>query len=81
MNGPLGCRPTWSNPTWYGKYRIFSNDTPAPYRYAFVHDDYDGAEDANDNRHGFGNSIEECCDEIDEIEEDLREQVRMRIAA
>lgn len=36
--------------------------------YQFVHDDYDGADDAYDGRHGFGNSIEDCKDQIREME-------------
>lgn len=66
----MGIVPTWSEPTWYGNYRIYVNDTPAPYRYCFQHDDYDGAPDGNDNRYGFANSIKDCCDEIDEKEEE-----------
>jgi hypothetical protein len=38
-------------------------------RYSFSHDDYDGAEDSNDNRYGYGRTIEACKAEIDEIEE------------
>lgn len=31
----------------------------------WCHDSYDGAPDANDNRHGFGSSIEDCKAQID----------------
>lgn len=65
----LGCRPTWEAPIWYSGYRVYTNDTPAPYRYCFQHDSYDGAPDANDNRYGFANSIEDCCEEIGEKED------------
>lgn len=34
--------------------------------WCYVHDDYDGAEDANDNRLGYGYSIRDCQREIDE---------------
>ena len=34
--------------------------------YEYVHDDYDGAEDSHDNRHGHGESVETCKAEIDE---------------
>jgi len=36
----------------------------------FVHEDYDGAEDAHDNRLGIGESIEDC---INQIEEQINE--------
>lgn len=55
----------YSNPIWFGKWRIYLGDyTP----YQFVHDDYDGADDAYDGRHGFGNSVEDCKDQIREME-------------
>jgi hypothetical protein len=33
--------------------------------WCYVHDDYDGAEDANDKRCGYGYSIRDCQKEID----------------
>ncbi len=58
----------WSNPIWYRDYRIYFSSSPIA-NYAFVHDDYDGAPDANDNRGGWGNSIEDCKAQIDDMEE------------
>lgn len=59
---------TWSNPIWYRKYRIYVSDSP--FEYEYVHDDYDGADDANDNRCGYGRTVEDCKKEIDEREDD-----------
>lgn len=36
----------------------------------WVHDDFDGAPDAHDNRHGMGKSIEDCKEWIDEMEDE-----------
>jgi hypothetical protein len=62
------------NPIWYRGYRIHLNDGsdtgPHLGGYVFRHDDYDGAEDANDHRYGFGRTVEECKAEIDELEDD-----------
>lgn len=52
----------YSNPIWFGKWRIYRGDyTP----YQFVHDDYDGE---GDNRHGFGSSVFDCKEQITEME-------------
>lgn len=59
--------PTWSNPIWHGKWRIFHSHTHF-YDFAFCHDDYDGAEDAKDDRCGYANTVEEAKAEIDEWE-------------
>ena len=60
---------SWSNPIWYRKYRIYLSDAPYPQtEYAYAHDDYDGADDAHDIRHGYASSIEEAKKDIDEIE-------------
>lgn len=50
----------------YKGYMI--NTAPAYTRmaYMFTHKDYDGPED---RRHGYGKSIEDCKEQIDEIEE------------
>lgn len=62
-------RSTWQNPRWYGKWRIYLD--PSPFgSYAFVHDDYDGAPDAHDNRCGHGRTLQDCITQIDEIEAD-----------
>jgi len=52
---------TWDNPIWYrDKWRIYIGYWTA---YEYVHDDYDGDED---NRCGYGESVEACKAEIDE---------------
>ena len=53
---------SWSNPIWYKlDWRIYVSDSGiAPNGYAWAHDDYDGAEDANDIRAGHGSSVEDC---------------------
>lgn len=60
----------WDNPIWYGKYRIYISDYAKydGFDYAFVHDYYDGAEDANDHRSGFAKSVEDAKKQIDEME-------------
>ena len=64
---PVNERPTYSDPIWYNDYRIyFSFD--APENYAFQHDDYDGADDACDNRTGYADTVEAAKARIDEIE-------------
>lgn len=59
---------TWDNPIWYRGFRIFINDQwfGAHDAYAYVHDDFDGAPDAYDNRHGTAATIEDCKTEIDD---------------
>ena len=63
---------TYHNPIWYrNKWRIYlSNNGHPQCEYEFVHDDYDGADDANDNRCGYGKTVEECKQEIDAIEDE-----------
>jgi hypothetical protein len=66
---PVNERPTYSDPVWYKDYRIyFAFD--APENYAFQHDDYDGADDACDNRTGYAGTVDEAKAMIDEIESD-----------
>ena len=58
----------------YGKWRIYYNPPPIPwpnFDWAYVHDDFDGAPDANDNRYGHAESLEACKREIDLIEDEL----------
>jgi len=52
----------YHNPIWYGRWRIYRDPDFGDPRcaFSFVHDDYDGAEDSNDNRYGFGKTVEEC---------------------
>lgn len=61
---------TYSNPIWYRqKWRIYLQDNGAcPFPWAFVHDDYDGADDSNDGRCGNGQSEQDCKNQIDEWE-------------
>jgi len=62
---------TYDNPIWYRNYRIYLNDYgPYTCTYTYAHDSYDGAEDAYDNRCGYGATIEECKAEIDSKEDD-----------
>ena len=63
---------SWDNPIWYRDYRIFVDDCAGARipGYGFSHDDYDGAEDANDHRRGWAYQLDEAKAEIDEqIEE------------
>jgi hypothetical protein len=60
----------YRNPIQYKGYKIYHGGYMEPF--AFVHDDYDGAPDAHDHRHGEAKSIEDC---IDQIEEQINELV------
>ena len=56
---------TYDNPIWYRGWKIYvANHCFVNYKY--VHDDYDGAPDAGDNRCGHGQTVEACKAEIDE---------------
>lgn len=59
----------WDNPIWYKGYRIYLGDGWPAHEYDYCHDDYDGAEDAGDNRCGGASTIEACKMEIDELED------------
>jgi hypothetical protein len=55
----------------YGDWKISHNPKPIPSRahdWDFVHDDYDGAPDSNDNRCGSARDVKECVREIWMIE-------------
>lgn len=53
----------------YGPWEIYYDSTPvALIQWLFSHKDYDGAEDANDERCGMGTSLNDCLDQIDEME-------------
>lgn len=57
----------------YGPWHIYYDAPPIPARncdWHWVHDNFDGAEDANDNRCGSAASFAECLNEIDEFEDD-----------
>jgi hypothetical protein len=67
-SGPL----SFSNPHRYRGYRIYPSDY-VPMKgteFSFTHEDYDGAEDANDNRGGHAGSIEDAKAQIDELEDE-----------
>lgn len=61
-----------SNPIWYGSYRIYIGepDLHPSLSYSFVHDDFDGAEDAADHRSGHAKSLEEAKRAIDALEQE-----------
>jgi hypothetical protein len=64
---------SYDNPIWVGKWRIYVSDNPlgmAQFTYAFVHDDYDGADDANDNRHGYARTVVEATHLIADLEDE-----------
>lgn len=60
---------THENPVRYKDYRIYDVGTYPGHRYAFVHQDYDGAPDAKDNRHGEGTMVD-CIIQINQIEDE-----------
>ena len=56
----------------YRGYEITYDPPPIPSRdcdWSYVHKDYDGTEDANDNRAGHARSWDACLDEIDALED------------
>ena len=66
---------TWDKPIRYGPWRIYRNDFTAHPKWMtvaweYTHDDYDGAPDAGDSRHGHCANIDACIAEIQEWEED-----------
>jgi len=64
---------SYDNPIWHGKWRIYLsawNINWTGCEYEFCHDDYDGADDANDNRYGFAVSVKDAKNQIDEMEMD-----------
>jgi len=64
---------SYDNPIWHGKWRIYLsawNINWTGCEYEFCHDDYDGADDANDNRYGFAKSVEDAKQQINEMEQD-----------
>jgi hypothetical protein len=75
---------SYDNPVWYGEWRIFVGEPQygSQFAYQYVHDDFDGAEDANDHRCGHAPTIDECKAEIDEYEAEqqtLSNPSRLRI--
>lgn len=57
---------TYDNPLIYQGCRIYHNDGGPFQAYAYQADDYDGAPDAHDNRFGFGDSVTDCINQINE---------------
>lgn len=57
---------TYQNAIMYRGYRIHHRDSAYDKRWSFIHDDYDGAEDAHDHRLGSESTIEECIVAINE---------------
>ena len=57
----------------YRNCRIYPNpcNINAACDWLWYHDDYDGADDANDNRHGYGESLDACKRQIDEMYDDM----------
>lgn len=60
----------YHNAIWYKNYRIYLSDLYEThgYQYQFVHDDFDGADDACDNRCGEAATVTEAMAMIDEKE-------------
>jgi len=56
----------------YKHYTLRYDPPPIPtwteHAWFFWHDDYDGAPDGVDYRHGTGSSVADCARQIDEIE-------------
>ncbi len=60
---------SWANAIRYKGYRIYVAPGQ-PDGWSYVHDDFDGADDANDSRYGYADTVEACKAEIDEREDD-----------
>jgi hypothetical protein len=52
----------------YKDYKIYREYYPFE-RWTFVHDSYDGAPDAGDHRCGNEKTVDDCIEQIDEIED------------
>lgn len=57
---------TFQNAITYRDYKIYHSTDSWVEKWSFVHDSYDGAEDAHDHRHGSAKSIEDCIVAINE---------------
>lgn len=58
---------SFTNPIWYrDKWRIYPGNTVFA-AWVFSHDDFDGAPDSGDGRCGYGDAIEDCKRDIDEM--------------
>lgn len=75
---PVPTSPTFERPLWVGKWRIYATDPLPPiptwkqFAFSYTHDDYDGAPDAGDSRHGYTPSVAGCIAAIREHEDDSR---------
>lgn len=58
--------PSYENPITYQGMLIYSYNVAKGLTWSWVAEDYDGAPDANDHRHGHGKSIEDCIHQINE---------------
>lgn len=58
----------YDNPISYKGYRIYLSELYDlhGFQYEYVHDDYDGVGDANDNRFGTAKSVEDAKAQIDD---------------
>ncbi len=66
---------------YYRAYKITFNPKPIPDRrhdWDFEHEDYDGAPDSGDTRAGSAETIWDCLQAINGIEEALREDEHVR---
>lgn len=63
---------SYSNPIMHRGWRIYLSDLAVVhgYEWDYVHDDYDGADDANDHRCGQAHTVEEAKAEIDHHEQE-----------
>lgn len=62
--------------THYGPWRVYFDPPPIPTRncdWHFYHDDYDGAPDSCDQRHGSAPSFAEALCECDRYEDELED--------
>ncbi len=50
----------------YRSFEIYADENLYKPGYSYVHDDYDGSPDGNDNRCGFEKTIEDCKRAIDD---------------
>lgn len=56
----------------YGDWHITYDRTILPsVDYSFFHDSYDGAPDSDDHRCGSGSSVDDCIDQIHDMEEEI----------
>jgi len=64
---------------WYRDFLVSYDPPPIPHRdmdWHFVHDDFDGAPDAHDPRHGRGPTAQDCVRQIDEMMDEDDDQLR-----